>query len=83
MRDARGELPQDASGDGAGCPCTDQAGGPVAQYAYAGGDEAGEAAPHARETMEIYAPIANRLGLNNIYHELQDLSFRYVFPTEI
>ncbi len=35
----------------------------------------------ARETMEIYAPIANRLGLNNIYHELQDLSFRYVFPT--
>jgi guanosine-3',5'-bis(diphosphate) 3'-pyrophosphohydrolase len=35
----------------------------------------------ARETMEIYAPIANRLGLNNIYHELQDLSFRYLFPT--
>ena len=35
----------------------------------------------ARETMEIYAPIANRLGLNNIYQELQDLSFRYLFPT--
>jgi GTP pyrophosphokinase len=35
----------------------------------------------ARETMEIYAPIANRLGLNNIYQELQDLSFRYVYPT--
>ena len=35
----------------------------------------------ARETMEIYAPIANRLGLNNIYHELQELSFRYLFPT--
>ncbi|HKX52978.1 MAG TPA: bifunctional (p)ppGpp synthetase/guanosine-3',5'-bis(diphosphate) 3'-pyrophosphohydrolase [Nitrosospira sp.] len=34
----------------------------------------------ARETMEIYAPIANRLGLNNIYHELQDLSFRYLYP---
>jgi GTP pyrophosphokinase len=35
----------------------------------------------ARETMEIYAPIASRLGLNNIYQELQDLSFRYVYPT--
>ncbi|HEY6095028.1 MAG TPA: bifunctional (p)ppGpp synthetase/guanosine-3',5'-bis(diphosphate) 3'-pyrophosphohydrolase [Gallionellaceae bacterium] len=34
----------------------------------------------ARETMEIYAPIANRLGLNDIYHELQDLSFRYLHP---
>ena len=30
----------------------------------------------ARETMDIYAPIANRLGLNRIYQELQDLSFR-------
>ena len=35
----------------------------------------------ARETMEIYAPIANRLGLNNIYQELQELSFRYLYPT--
>src|SRR3989338_2917830 len=34
----------------------------------------------ARETMEIYAPIANRLGLNYIYHELQDLSFKYLHP---
>ncbi|MDO8464145.1 MAG: bifunctional (p)ppGpp synthetase/guanosine-3',5'-bis(diphosphate) 3'-pyrophosphohydrolase [Gallionella sp.] len=34
----------------------------------------------ARETMEIYAPIANRLGLNDIYHELQDLSFKYLHP---
>ncbi len=34
----------------------------------------------ARETMEIYAPIANRLGLNEIYQELQDLSFRYLHP---
>ena len=34
----------------------------------------------ARETMEIYAPIANRLGLNDIYRELQDLSFRYMHP---
>ena len=34
----------------------------------------------ARETMEIYAPIANRLGLNDIYRELQDLSFMHLHP---
>jgi guanosine-3',5'-bis(diphosphate) 3'-pyrophosphohydrolase len=35
----------------------------------------------ARETMEIYAPIANRLGLNTLYHELQELSFSHLYPT--
>ena len=34
----------------------------------------------ARETMEIYAPIANRLGLNNLYHELQELAFSHLYP---
>ena len=34
----------------------------------------------ARETMEVYVPIANRLGLNNIYRELQDLSFYHLHP---
>ena len=34
----------------------------------------------ARETLDIYAPIANRLGLNSIYQELEDLSFRHLYP---
>lgn len=34
----------------------------------------------AKETLEIYAPIANRLGLNSIYQELEDLSFKYLYP---
>ncbi len=34
----------------------------------------------ARETLDIYAPIANRLGLNNLYRELQELAFRHVWP---
>ena len=34
----------------------------------------------ARETLEIYAPIANRLGLNSIYQEMEDLSFRHLYP---
>ncbi|GBG13971.1 guanosine-3',5'-bis(Diphosphate) 3'-pyrophosphohydrolase [Novimethylophilus kurashikiensis] len=34
----------------------------------------------ARETLDIYAPIANRLGLNSIYQELEDLSFQHCYP---
>ncbi|MCG6874624.1 MAG: bifunctional (p)ppGpp synthetase/guanosine-3',5'-bis(diphosphate) 3'-pyrophosphohydrolase [Betaproteobacteria bacterium] len=34
----------------------------------------------ARETLEIYAPIANRLGLDSLYRELQELAFKYLYP---
>ncbi len=35
----------------------------------------------ARETLDIYAPIDNRLGLIALYYELEDLGFNYLHPT--
>jgi GTP pyrophosphokinase len=34
----------------------------------------------ARETLDIYAPIANRLGLNALFQELQELAFKHLYP---
>ncbi|MFA6427787.1 MAG: RelA/SpoT family protein [Candidatus Magasanikbacteria bacterium] len=36
----------------------------------------------ALESLEIYAPIANRLGMDEIKGQLEDLSFKYVYPKE-
>ena len=34
----------------------------------------------ARETMDLYAPLASRLGIDWVKRELEDLSFRYLYP---
>ena len=36
----------------------------------------------SQETMQLYAPLANRLGLYSMKWELEDLSFKYLYPEE-
>ena len=37
---------------------------------------------NAKETMDLYAPLANRLGIYSLKWELEDLGFRYLHPDE-
>ena len=37
---------------------------------------------NATETMNLYAPLANRLGVYSLKWELEDLSFKYLYPEE-
>ena len=43
-------------------------------------NESPEKLSYARETLDIYAPLANRLGVWQLKWELEDLSFRYLEP---
>ena len=36
----------------------------------------------SKETMDLYAPLANRLGLYSLKWELEDLAFKYLYPEE-
>ena len=37
---------------------------------------------NAKETLELYAPLANRLGVYSLKWELEDLSFKYLYPED-
>lgn len=37
---------------------------------------------NAKETMDLYAPLANRLGIYSLKWELEDLSFKYLYPED-
>ena len=86
LLDARGVagrvVPQDAAGDGARRARDPRSSSPTGCTTCARWTRwpppSARASP--RETLEIYAPIAHRLGLNQTYRELQELSFQHLQP---
>ena len=75
------KFPQAVHGDVKGrAGHSGQAGGPPAQHAHDQIDAPGKTGPKARETMDIYAPLAGRMGMQWMREELEDLAFRVLNP---